>query len=243
MIQLPDRDEEKFIPPQDPGISVVIPVLYESEMIQAAVAHLRGLAGEKTIEIIVVDGDPAGSTIRTIDDRAVITATAPRGRARQMNNGASRASGDIIVFLHADTLLPHDALVKIRSAVTQGYGTGAFGLGIRSDRWIFRITEKYVALRTRFTGIPFGDQAMFIRRDLFRKIGGFADIPIMEDVDLMKRIRKRGEPVCIIPDKVTTSARRWEREGILYCTFRNWMLQILYTCGVSPDRLARFYRS
>jgi hypothetical protein len=119
---------------------------------------------------------------------------------------------------------------------------GAFDLGIRTDRKIFRITERYVALRTRLTRIPFGDQAIFVRREYFERIGGFKPFPIMEDVEFMARIGKRGDRICIIPDKVTTSDRRWTREGILFCTLRNWSLQLLYALGVGPERLAKFYR-
>jgi hypothetical protein len=119
---------------------------------------------------------------------------------------------------------------------------GAFDMGIDSERKVFRITERYVAWRTRLTRIPFGDQAIFVRRDYFERIGGYRDIPIMEDVDLMRRIRRRGDAICIVPEKVMTSARRWEKDGLVFGTLRNWMLQALYCCGVSPERLARFYR-
>jgi GT2 family glycosyltransferase len=123
------------------------------------------------------------------------------------------------------------------------YAAGAFDLGIRTERKIFRITERYVALRSRLTRVPFGDQAIFIRRDYFEHIGGYSNIPIMEDVDLMRRIRKKGDRICIIPEKVMTSARRWEKEGVLCATLRNWMLQSSYALGVPPERLAKYYRS
>lgn len=225
-------------------ISVVIPVFQEEESIGRTVRHLRALSRTGEIEIIVVDGDSSGSTIRTISDRQVITATSGKGRARQMNRGAELASGNILLFLHADTLLPDDGLVKIEAAMkNDACMAGSFNLGINSSRRIFRITEKYAAFRTRLTGIPFGDQAIFIRKAYFENTGRYRDIPLMEDIELMVRIKKRGGHVVIIPEKVLTSARRWEREGVLYCTFRNWMLQILYLLGVSPERLARFYRS
>ena len=226
-----------------PGISVIIPVLNEAGTINELIAHLRSFAPVDAVEIVVVDGDPAGSTVKAISHPLVVTALADRGRASQMNRGASIASGAVLLFLHADTFLPQDAFTHVRSALQDGkFVGGCFDLGIRSDRRAFRVTERYVALRTRITRIPFGDQAIFIRRDYFERIGGFADIPIMEDVDLMRRIRGRGDVICIIPEKVSTSARRWEREGVLFTTFRNWMLQALYCCGVSPERLARYYR-
>lgn len=227
-----------------PAISVVIPVLRETGGINDLIAHLRGIGSSHAVEIIVVDGDPSGRTIGAISDAHVVTAVCDPGRAAQMNRGAALAESDVLLFLHADTFLPPDGFARIAEALLDSeYVAGCFDLGIRSDQAMFRITERYVALRTRVTRIPFGDQAVFIRRDYFERIGGFADIPIMEDVDLMRRIRGRGDVICIIPEKVSTSARRWQREGVLLTTLRNWALQALYCIGVPPARLARFYRS
>jgi rSAM/selenodomain-associated transferase 2 len=225
------------------SLSIIVPVLYESETINGLISHLRSLPRNGTVEIIVVDGDPQGSTVSEIMDREVLTSLSEKGRARQMNRGARTASGEILLFLHADAMLPNDALLRIGSVMNNpSYGAGAFELGISSQKRIFRITEKYVALRTRLTRVPFGDQALFFRKSYFELIGGFDDIPLMEDVELMRRIRRRKDRICIIPEKVITSPRRWEREGIFYCTLRNWLLQALYAGGVSPERLARWYR-
>jgi rSAM/selenodomain-associated transferase 2 len=227
-----------------PAISIIIPVLSEAGGINGLIAHLQALDPGRSVEIIVVDGDPDGSTISAITDASVVTTVCDPGRAAQMNHGATFAKGDVLLFLHADTFLPSDAFARISAALRdQKYVAGCFSLGIRSDRALFRITERYVALRTRVTRIPFGDQGVFIRRDYFERLGGYADIPIMEDVELMQRIRGHGDAICIIPERVTTSARRWEREGILFTTFRNWALQALYCLGVTPKRLVRFYRS
>ena len=224
-------------------ISVIIPVLNEAASINGLISHLRSHAPVDTVEIIVVDGDPAGSTIKAISHPAVIPAVAATGRSIQMNHGAARASGDALLFLHADTLLPTGAFARIRETFRNANcSAGCFELGIRSDRNVFRITERYAALRTRITRIPFGDQAIFIRREYFERMGGYREIPIMEDVDLMRRIRSRGGRMRIIPEKVMTSARRWEQDGVLYVTIRNLMLQALYCCGVPPARLARYYR-
>ena len=227
-----------------PAISLIIPVLNEAENIREIIQHIRELDADGAAEIIVVDGDPEGSTINTIKDEGVRTALSEKGRARQMNHGAALATGDVLLFLHADTLLPKNAFGLILSAINdQGFVGGAFDLGFNTRRRIFKITETYVFLRTRLTKIPFGDQAIFIRRHHFKQLSGYRDIPIMEDVELMKRIRKRGGRIRIIPEKVRTSARRYEQEGIIYTTIRNWMLQLEYALGVSPKRLVRWYKS
>lgn len=225
------------------ALSIIIPVLHEEASIDKSLSRLRGLPANNAPEIIVVDGDPSGSTIGRIRRDGIITAAGPPGRGSQMNRGAALASGDVLLFLHADTLLPENALTLIVSALqNERYIGGAFDLGIATSRNIFRITEKYVAFRTRLTRVPFGDQAVFLRRAYFERIGGYRNIPIMEDVELMTRIRKLGGRICILPEKVMTSARRWEKEGVVRATLRNWMLQLLYLLGVPPERLARFYR-
>jgi rSAM/selenodomain-associated transferase 2 len=224
-----------------PAISVIVPVLNEAHAINGIIDHLR--RQDPAIEVIVIDGDPAGGTIRCIVDPRTVTAAGAPGRASQMNRGAAMAKGGILLFLHADTLLPPGALGLVRACLAdERIIGGAFDLGIASPRWFFRVTERYVACRTRLTRIPFGDQAVFLRRGYFTSLGGYADIPIMEDVELMSRVRRQGGRIAIIAAKVMTSPRRWEREGVLYATLRNWTLQLLYCCGVPPERLARFYR-
>lgn len=224
-------------------ISIVIPALNEAENINRLIGHLRALPADVDPEIIVVDGDANRGTIAAIEHSRIISATARPGRASQMNAGAALASGDVLLFLHADTFLPWNAFELIEQAMRDlGCAGGAFDLGIQTDRRIFRVTECYVALRTRLTRIPFGDQGIFIRKDLFVRIGGYREIPIMEDVELMARLRKRGDAVRIVPAKVMTSPRRWEKEGVIKATLRNWTLQLLYIAGVPPERLARFYR-
>jgi rSAM/selenodomain-associated transferase 2 len=225
-----------------PTLSIILPVFNEAEKINEVIAHLRQQA-DQGVEIIVADGDAAGSTINDVIDEKVLKLTAVRGRARQMNAGATRAKGDILLFLHADTMLPPKALALIRSALHGNRAVaGAFDLGFDTKRRIFIITEFYVALRTRLTRVPFGDQAIFIQRSYFEQLGGYRDIPLMEDVELMKRIRKRGDAIVIIPQKVRTSPRRYERDGVLYCTFRNLAMQILYAWGVPPERLIKWYQ-
>ena len=234
---------EKVLNPNVPWCSVIIPVLDETALINTTIEHLHNLEENDELEIIVVDGDPEGKTLRAITYDDVRKRISPMGRGKQMNEGASIASGSILLFLHADTALPPDALKLIAAAMQKTtYVAGAFDLGIKSERSVFRVIEFAASLRSRITRIPFGDQAVFIRKEYFDVIGGFKEIPIMEDVEIMQRIKKRGDKIVILPQKTFTSSRRWEAEGILYSTLRNWVLQILYFFGISPRKLSRFYK-
>ena len=173
----------------------------------------------------------------------VKTAISEKGRGHQMNLGASLAEGEILIFLHADTLLPPDALELIETAMADGSRiAGAFDLAIDSERPAYRLIEKAASFRSRVTRIPYGDQTIFIRKGDFRDFGGFRNIPIMEDVEFMQRIKKRKGKICIIGKAVRTSPRRWEKEGIVYTTLRNWLIIALYLCGAKPEKLIRFYR-
>jgi len=224
-------------------ISVIIPVWNEAYFINETVNNILMLQYQGRLEIIAVDGCSKGETVREIYNESVKKLTSEKGRAKQMNKGALHADGDILLFLHADTLLPTNAFENISKVMEKGeIVAGAFDLGIRSKRPIFRLIEKSASLRSRITRLPYGDQAIFIRKDYFRAIGGFREMPLMEDVDLMRRIRNKGGSISIISEKVNTSARRWEEEGILFCTLRNWTLITLYFLGIPPEKLVRFYR-
>ena len=225
-------------------LSIIIPVLFEAHGINTLIAHIHRQGTDKSYEIIVVDGDPQQSTIKKIRDPQVRSLSTAAGRARQMNRGASAASGEILLFLHADTLLPYDALYRIHSVMDRKtFVGGAFDLGIGSERFIYHFISYPASIRSRLTRIPYGDQAIFIRRNYFNRIGGYQDIPLMEDVELMRRIRKRGDKIFIIRKRVITSPRRWEKEGIIRGTLRNWLIIFLYFMGVSPYRLSKFYKS
>lgn len=222
--------------------SIIIPVLHEQEQIDSVIKHLREQDFEGCCEIIVVDGDPAGSTINAIEIEGIIRKIAPKGRGKQMNAGVAMSTGEILIFLHADTKLPENALEKISQVLQdEMYIGGAFDLGIDSNRLFLKYIAARASLRSRLNRIPYGDQAFFIRKDFFNQIGGFKEIPLMEDVDLMRRIKKEGRKIYILPDKVMTSARRWERDGALYTTVRNQILIVLFYLGVSPYRLAKYY--
>ncbi len=226
-------------------ISIIIPVFGEAEGIEGTLRQFSHISqATDPHEIIVVDGDSRGDTIRTITHPDIITAVGPRGRAWQMNHGASLASGEVLLFLHADTLLPVEALAKITEALAgRAFAWGAFELGIASSRPAYRLIEGAVRIRTRLTRIPYGDQAIFLTKQLLHQAGGYPRIPIMEDVALVRRIKKQGAEMFILPEKVSTSPRRWESEGIIYCTLRNWILVTCYFLGARPETLAKYYRS
>jgi rSAM/selenodomain-associated transferase 2 len=225
-----------------PRISIVIPVLDEADGINVLISYLRSLAGADKSEIIVVDGDPQGGTLHALEDPSVLCLTAPVGRARQMNAGAAHARGDILLFLHADTFPPVNALETARKALAdETIAGGAFELGFRSHRFVYRAMGSIASLRSRATRVPYGDQAIFLRRSVFEDVGAYPDIPIMEDVQLMRNIKKSGYKICILPLRVRTSTRRWRAEGMFYCTLRNISLLALYYLGVPPKNLARFY--
>jgi len=227
----------------DPSVSVIIPVFRESALIGDTLKHLHGLTGAEGIECIVVDGCPEGSTLSAVDDPRVFKLRSSKGRGRQMNRGADAARGSIYLFLHADTRLPTDALAAVRQALARpGVACGAVRLAIDSPGRAYRVIEAMVSWRSRLLGMPYGDQAIFIRRDVFQRLGGYADIPLMEDVELMLRIRKTAGRVAILKQGVDTSPRRWEKEGVVFCTLRNWVLVTLYLSGVSPERLVKHYR-
>jgi hypothetical protein len=147
-----------------------------------------------------------------------------------------------LLFLHADTLLPEDAAQAILEACKPPHiAGGAFTLGIDAEPPAFRAIESLVHLRTRLSRIPYGDQGIFVKKRIFHELGGYPPIPLLEDVAFMERLRRTGKQITILPGTVSTSARRWEAEGLLYCTLRNRMLMLLYALGVPPERLARFY--
>lgn len=223
-------------------ISVVIPVLDEGGIINEILNHINTISCNIVREIIIVDGDSSGSTICEVKAKSVITLVSGKGRAKQMNAGARLAGGNVIMFLHADTVLPANAFVEIQKTMQcDEFVAGAFDLGIDNNNFVFKLIASAASLKHRLTHVPFGDQAIFIRREYFEAMGGYKEIPLMEDVDLMKRIKKKGWNIRIIPSKVLTSARKWEKEGVAYTVIRNWMIQILYLFGMSPERLVRYY--
>ena len=229
-------------------ISVIIPTLNEERTIMATLAHTAALGFD---ELIVVDGGSFDQTpvlVESYRRRAqspaqspVRLVTAPCGRARQMNEGAKASGGEILLFLHADTQLPGDAKTMIDTTLADQRMVGG-RFDVRFDRpsmW-GTLISCMMNWRSRLSGLATGDQALFVRRPIFEQMGGFADMPLMEDIDFSRRLKRKGATAALTAT-VTTSFRRWERHGPLRTILLMWTLRFLYWIGVSPHRLAHLY--
>lgn len=219
-------------------ISIIIPALNEAARIADAVRRARETEPH---EVIVVDGGSDDKTAALARQAGAFVLATGRGRAIQQNAGARHATGDVLLFLHADTWLPPDGLRQLKGASTDAaIGCGAFYQRIEAEGFIYRLLERGNAWRVRRRGMAYGDQGIFVRRALFDALGGFPEVRLMEDLLLMKRLRRRAWPE-LLPGPLYVSARRWRRHGVLLQTVRNWLLLAGARCGVSPDRLANFY--
>jgi hypothetical protein len=220
-------------------ISVVIPAVNEAQYITAT---LQSAQRGQPREILVVDGGSADDTVPLARAAGARVIHSKLGRARQMNAGAAQATGNTLVFLHADTLLPADYPGVVAGTLREStVAAGAFRFrmgGNLAGQWLIEWTAN---LRSRWRQTPYGDQALFLRRSLFEEVGGFADLPIMEDCEIVRRLRKRGR-VVTASAAATTSGRRWRRLGLFRTTTINKLVILGYLCGMSPDRLAAFYR-
>lgn len=220
-------------------LSIIIPVLNEAETLAARLAALQAIRA-RGVEVIVVDGgsaDDSAGRATPLVDRLI---TAPRGRGRQMNAGAEQATGEVLLFLHADTVLPDLATERIEAAVTGGALWGRFDVRIDGASVMLPIVAALMNGRSRLTGIATGDQAIFATREAFEHVGGFPDIPLMEDIAFSSAMRRIARPVCLA-EKVTTSGRRWEKHGVWRTILTMWWLRLRFWLGASPQTLAREY--
>lgn len=225
-------------------LSIIVPALNEAASLPALLDSIRATTTAGIdLEIIVVDGGSEDQTVAIAQRHGAQVLISSRGRASQMNAGARLATGDILLFLHADTRLPTNFSALIAAALAKpGRIAGAFDLKIEGDIPGLRWVEKGVKWRSRIFQLPYGDQAIFLRRETFQAIGGFANLPIMEDFDLIHRLRSLGR-IAIVPVPVLTSGRRWKTVGLWKTTLINQAIVIAYLLGVSPQRLASWYRT
>lgn len=226
-------------------ISIIIPVLNESVNVRRAI---ESTMPSENLEIIVVDGGSTDDTYQVAQASGVRVIASAAGRSKQMNLGAAAATGDILLFLHGDSRLPvgFDQLIRQimfvdRPLVNQAPIAGAFSLAIDDSRQSLRWVERGVNWRSRFCQMPYGDQGIFLTTKVFEELGGFPELPIMEDFELIRRLRKQGK-ISIISQPILTSARRWLQKGILKTTLINQLMVLGYLSGVSPAQLVALYR-
>ena len=219
-------------------ISIVIPVLNEEKSIAETVAALMPLNPH---ELIIVDGGSSDRTYEICSRLDVTLLSSPRGRGLQMNHGARQATGDVLLFLHADTRLPGSSIDDIRGALRNPQCVGGrFDVQLDGVHWMLGVIGAMISLRSRMSRVATGDQGIFVRRGIFAELGGYPDIPLMEDVAFSRALKRRGAVACL-RSRVITSARRWEKQGIWRTILRMWLLKLLYLVGVSPVRLKRYY--
>lgn len=229
-------------------ISVIIPTLNEERTIMATLVHTAALGFD---ELIVVDGGSLDQTSVLVESyrqrtqsavqSPVRLVTAPCGRARQMNEGAKASGGEVLLFLHADTQLPDDANAMIQTTLTdQRMVGGRFDVRFNRPSIWGNIISGMMNWRSRLSGIATGDQALFVRRPIFEQLGGFTDMPLMEDIDFSRRLKRKGATAALTAT-VTTSFRRWEQQGPLRTILLMWALRFLYWIGVRSHTLSRWY--
>ncbi len=221
--------------------SIIVPTLNESRSIEACLTRLHALRDD-LVEIIVVDGGSDDTTIELARSLADIVISAERGRALQMNAGAEVASGDYLFFLHADTLIPGGFVGRLNEIEQCNVRWGFFKLKLMDGHPVFRLIESMINWRSSFFSIGTGDQLIYCQRDCFAAIGGFQEIPIMEDVALSKSLKANFGSAHIVPETVQTSARRWRQYGIVRTVLLMWRLRWEYFLGVNPKKLAQRYR-
>jgi len=227
-------------------LSIIIPCLNEAENIVASLKPLQ-IMRQRGHEIILCDAGSNDNTVQLSQPWIDHCSQSARGRAVQMNAGANLANGDVLCFLHADTLAQKNIDSLILDALNQQThkekSWGFFSIKLSSPRWQFRIIEWLINTRSCLSRIATGDQGLFIKHELFKELNGFAEIPLMEDIELSKRLKKISPPVCIKKHKLITSSRRWEKHGILRTILLMWKLRFAYFLGAPESRLAKAYKN
>ena len=224
-----------------PTLSIVMPVLNEAAGLAAALQALAPFTA-RGVQLIVADGGSSDGTAALAEAAGATVIPAPRGRALQMNTGAQYASGEVLLFLHADTVLPDDADQLIAQALASGTAIwGRFDVRIAGRSRVLLLVAAFMNMRSRWSGIATGDQAMFMTRAAFAAVGGFPAQPLMEDIEISERLRRLSRPACLTA-KVQTSGRRWETRGVWRTVLLMWRLRFAYWRGAAPEHLAELYR-
>ena len=219
-------------------ISIIIPVLNEAKILEKTLSQLQSELGHH--ELIIVDGGSTDGSVHIAEKYGKVV-TCARGRAKQLNAGAAAASGDILIFLHADIWLESGALAAVETALSSGYVGGGFRQKIDGKNILYRAIEIAGNIRGNCLKVFYGDSGIFLTRADFEKIGGFPEIPILEEMEFSRNMRKLGKTTLVIPH-IHISARRWETKGIVRTTVNNWLITLLYFLKFSPEQLAKLYR-
>lgn len=220
-------------------LSIIIPTHNEAAGIEQFLQQLQPLRA-RGHEVILVDGgsdDATAALARPLSDKVL---SSPTGRAQQMNTGARAAQGQLLWFLHADSRIPANAGSLILGAVRDGHAWGRFDVRLSGTQRLLRSVEYLMNLRSRVTGIATGDQGIFTTRELFHSVGGFADLPLMEDIELTTRLKRKQRPACL-RQRLMTSSRRWEQYGIVRTIVLMWLLRLAWSLGIPAERLAEYY--
>jgi rSAM/selenodomain-associated transferase 2 len=221
-------------------ISVIIPVYDDTAQLKSLLTQLREYS--PSLEIVVADGGGSSETKEVCRAYGAKRVVSPRGRGIQMNRGASATTGDILWFLHADSVVHPNSLDMIEKVMRDDDTVGgAFRFRLHQRHWYAPLLDLGVRLRSHILKLPYGDQGFFVRRTVFESMAGYVDIPFLEDVEFIRRLRRYGE-ISLLSLPIGISSRRWEREGFFYVTIRNWLVTLAYLRGVSPERLVRWYR-